>query len=107
MRFHLIGLVLMASVAVPAAAQRPESVDKRIDRIEQELRAVQRRVFPGANGPAIAPEMDQAASVPTPTGVPASSAVADMSATLDAIEGPLRSRPGPAEQNARRPPPLA
>jgi TolA-binding protein len=102
MRFHLIGLMLMASVAVPAAAQRPESIDKRLDRIEQELRAVQRRVFPGANGPVIAPEMDQAAVPPTPAGVPASSAVADINARLDAIEGQLRTLTGQAEQNANR-----
>ena len=71
MRFHLIGLVLLASVAMPAMAQREESVDRRLDRIEQELRAVQRRVFPGANGPVLAPEMEAPAPAPPAAGVPA------------------------------------
>jgi TolA-binding protein len=102
MRFHLIGLVLLASVAVPATAQRPESVDRRLDRIEQELRAVQRRVFPDANGAVIAPEMDPARAVAAPAGVPATSAVADINARLDAIEGQLRTLTGQAEQNANR-----
>src|SRR5438309_2012122 len=102
MRFHLIGLVLMASVAVPAAAQRPESVDRRLDRIEQELRAVQRRVFPGANGPVLAPEMEAAPAAPPNAGVPASSAAADINARLDSIEGQLRTLTGQAEQNANR-----
>jgi TolA-binding protein len=102
MRFHLIGLVLMASVAVPAVAQRPESVDKRLDRIEQELRAVQRRVFPGANGPVLAPEMEAPAAATSPVGVPASSAVVDMNARLDSIEAQLRALTGQAEQNANR-----
>jgi TolA-binding protein len=92
----------MASVAVPAAAQRAESVDRRLDRIEQELRAVQRRVFPGANGAVIAPEVDPAARAAQPAGVPASSAVADMNARLDAIEGQLRALTGQSEQNANR-----
>lgn len=103
MRFHLIGLMLMASVAVPAVAQqRTESVDKRLERVEQELRAVQRRVFPGANGAVIAPEMEASNPAAAPAGVPASSAVTDINARLDAIEGQLRTLTGQAEQNANR-----
>ncbi|HEX8379804.1 MAG TPA: hypothetical protein VF619_04545, partial [Allosphingosinicella sp.] len=56
MRFHLVGMLLMASVAAPAAAQRAESTERRIERLEQELRAVQRRVFPG--GAQVAPEIE-------------------------------------------------
>ena len=102
MRFHLIGLVLLASVAVPATAQRTETTERRLDRIEQELKAVQRRVFPGANGAVIAPEMDPARVAVPQGGVPASSAVADMSARLDAVESQLRALTGQAEQNANR-----
>lgn len=102
MRFHLIGLALLAGVAMPAVAQRPESIDKRLDRIEQELRAVQRRVFPGANGPVLAPEMEAPAPATTPAGVPASNAVVDMNARLDSIEAQLRAITGQEEQNANR-----
>ncbi len=102
MRFHLIGLALLASVTVPVLAQRPESVDKRLDRIEQELRAVQRRVFPGANGPVLAPEMEAQTPTAPPAGVPATSAVADVNARLDSIEAQLRSLTGQSEQNANR-----
>lgn len=102
MRFHLIGLVLLASVAVPATAQRTESPERRLDRIEQELRAVQRKVFPGANGAVIAPEMDPARAAISQGGVPASSAVADLNARLDAVESQLRALTGQAEQNANR-----
>jgi len=102
MRFHLIGLALLASVTVPAMAQRPESIDKRLDRIEQELRAVQRKVFPGTNGPVLAPEMEPQTSPPPPVGVPATSAVADLGARLDSIEAQLRALTGQSEQNANR-----
>jgi TolA-binding protein len=69
---------------------------------EQELKAVQRRVFPGANGAMIAPEMDAAPIVAPAGGAPASSAVADINARLDAVEGQLRALTGQAEQNANR-----
>jgi TolA-binding protein len=105
MRFQrgtLIGLVLLASVAMPAAAQRAETIDRRVDRLEQELRAVQRRVFPDANGPVIAPEIGGAAPISAPSGVPATSPVADLNARLDALETQLRSLTGQVEQGSNR-----
>jgi TolA-binding protein len=102
MRFHLIGFVLLASIAMPAAAQRAETIDRRVDRLEQELRAVQRRVFPDANGPVIAPEIGAAATPARPAGVPATSPVADLDARLDALEASLRSLTGQVEQNSNR-----
>jgi TolA-binding protein len=100
MRFHLVGMLLLASVAVPAAAQRNDSPEKRIERLEQQLRAVQRRVFP--NGAQVAPEIEPQASAATPAGVPASSAVADLTARVDAIEAQLRELTGQVEQGANR-----
>jgi TolA-binding protein len=102
MRFHLIPLLLLASLAVPAVAQRAETIDRRVDRLEQELRAVQRRVFPDANGPVIAPEIGGPASVPAPSGVPATSPVADLNARLDALETQLRTLTGQVEQGTNR-----
>jgi TolA-binding protein len=100
MRFHLVGMLLMASVAVPAAAQRNESNERRIERLEQELRAVQRRVFPG--GAQVAPEIEQQQAPGTQAGVPASSAVADLTARVDSLEGQLRELTGQVEQNGNR-----
>lgn len=100
MRFHLVGMLLLASVAMPAAAQRSESPEKRIERLEQQLRAVQRRVFP--SGAEVAPEIEPQPSGAGPAGVPATSAVADLTARVDAIETQLRELTGQAEQNANR-----
>jgi TolA-binding protein len=100
MRFHLVAMLLMASVAVPAAAQRGESAERRIERLEQQLRAVQRRVFP--NGAEIAPEIDPRQPTATQTGVPASSAVADLTARVDSLEAQLRELTGQIEQNGNR-----
>jgi TolA-binding protein len=100
MRFHLVAMLLMASVAVPAAAQRGESAERRIERLEQQLRAVQRRVFP--NGAEIAPEIDPRQPAGTQSGVPASSAVADLTARVDSLEAQLRELTGQIEQNGNR-----
>jgi TolA-binding protein len=100
MRFHLVGMLLLASVAVPAAAQRSETPEKRIERLEQQLRAVQRRVFP--NGAEVAPEIEPQQPAGTQAGVPASSAVADLTARVDSLEAQLRELTGQTEQNGNR-----
>ncbi|HEX9947144.1 MAG TPA: outer membrane protein assembly factor BamD [Allosphingosinicella sp.] len=100
MRFHLVAMLLMASVAAPAAAQRNESPERRIERLEQELRAVQRRVFPG--GAQVAPEIEPQQPSGTQAGVPASSAVADLTARVDSLEAQLRELTGQIEQNGNR-----
>ena len=90
MRFHLLGLALMASVATPALAQRAEPIDRRVDRLEQQLRAVQRRVFPGGN---VSPEIGT-----DPVQVPGPSlsgdALSSLNARVDAIEAQLRALTG-------------
>jgi TolA-binding protein len=101
MRFHLIGLILLASAAMPAAAQE-QRVERRVDRLEQEMRAVQRRVFPGGNGPYVGPEMGGEVRTIDPAGVPSSSAVADLTQRVDSLESQLAALTGQIEQNANR-----
>jgi TolA-binding protein len=100
MRIQLLALVLFAGVAFPAAAQQngsqPERIDRRIGKLEQEMRAVQRRVFPGGN---VEPEIRPETSVEPLPGVPASNATADLSARVDALESQLASLTGQIEQN--------
>ena len=100
MRFHLVGMLLLASLAAPAAAQRGETQERRIERLEQELRAVQRKVFPG--GAQVAPEIEPPAAMAGQAGVPASSAVADLTSRVDAHETQLRELTGQVEQNGNR-----
>jgi TolA-binding protein len=100
MRFHLVAMLAMAFAAVPAAAQRNESPERRIERLEQQLRAVQRRVFP--NGAEIAPEIDRQPTAGVEAGVPASSAVADLTARMDSLEAQLRELTGQVEQGGNR-----
>jgi TolA-binding protein len=100
MRFHLVAMLLLASAAAPAVAQRSETPERRIERLEQQLKAVQRRVFP--NGAEIAPEIDRQQAAAGQAGVPASSAVADLTARVDSLEAQLRELTGQVEQNGNR-----
>lgn len=102
MRFHLLGLILMAGVAMPASAQQADRIDRRVDRLEQEMRAVQRRVFPGANAPYVGPEIGAQQRPIEQQGAPTGTAVADLTARVDALESQLASMTGQIEQNANR-----
>jgi TolA-binding protein len=102
MRFHLLGLVLMASVAAPAFAQDGNRVERRVDRLEQEMRAVQRRVFPGAAGPYVGPEINEQVRPAEQQGVAGGSAVSDLTARVDALESQLAQLTGQVEQNGNR-----
>ncbi len=100
MRFHLLGLILLATAAVPAAAQRTETVERRVDRLEQELRAVQRRVFPGGRGQIVEPEIrpETVTSQPTASG----DAFSSLFERVNALENQLRTLTGQVEEQGFR-----
>lgn len=75
MRFHLLGLVLLAGTAAGASAQTNAIVQ---------------------------PEISAARPTQTIGGIPASSAVADLTARVDALEAQLARLTGQAEENAYR-----
>jgi TolA-binding protein len=102
MRVPSLVLLLLATVSMPALAQKTETVDQRLQRVEKELRAVQRKVFPGGTAPTVEPEIRQSTTSGTVAGAPATNAVADMAARLDAIEMQLRTLTGQAEENSHR-----
>ncbi|MBL0914104.1 MAG: tetratricopeptide repeat protein [Sphingopyxis sp.] len=97
-------VTLMGAAAIAIAAAAPvqaqdASVTKRVDRLEKEMRAVQRQVFPGG-APAffegeIAPDNTPGERVNS-SGAP----VADLTARVDALESQLQTLTGQTEQNA-------
>jgi TolA-binding protein len=102
MRFHLLGLLLLAGLAVPAPAQRAEPVERRVDRLEQELRAVQRRVFPNGRAQFVEPEIGAPRDIPQAAGQPSGDALASLAARADAMEAQLRTLTGQVEEQGFR-----
>lgn len=102
MRFrHLLGLALLAGTAVPAIAQPRETLDRRVDRIEQELRAVQRRVFPGGRAQFVEPEIGAPAPSQAPGGM-SGDAMTNLVSRVDALETQLRVLTGQVEEQGFR-----
>ena len=83
---------------VPAAAQDQSA---RIERLEKELRAVQRKVFPGASGRFFEPEIAPTAPA-NPNISTSNSAVADLIIRVDALERTLADLTGRIEQQGFR-----
>lgn len=101
MRISLIAAMLLAGVATPALAQRTETVEQRVNRLEQELRAVQRRVFPGGRAQFVEPEIRPQAATPTETA-PASTALSNLTTRVDALEAQLRTLTNQVEEQGFR-----
>ena len=99
MRIGILAALLLAGTAFPAAAQ-DKRVDRRVEKLEGEMRAVQRKVFPG--GAMVQPEIQPETSPASLGGVPATSAVADLTSRVDALEAQLARLTGQAEENANR-----
>lgn len=97
----------LASVAVPVAAQTGRAgaaggIEGRVDRLEREMRAVQRKVFPGGAGQTIEPQITPPERQPGAPGQPATSAVADLNARVSAVESQLTQMTGQIEQTQYR-----
>lgn len=92
----LIAAVGAATLPVPTLAQT--TIDGRVTRLEKEMRAVQRKVFPGGAGMTLEPEITPPQAPATAAGTPATSPVADLTARVTAIETQLRSLTAQVEQ---------
>lgn len=93
----------LASLAMPVAAQTSrDGIEGRVDRLEREMRAVQRKVFPGGAGQTVEPQITAPdRSGPAP-GIPASGVVTDLTARVGAVESQLATLTGQIEQSQYR-----
>lgn len=97
----------LASMAAPVAAQTSRGnaaggIEGRVDRLEREMRAVQRKVFPGGAGQTIEPQITPPQQQGGAPGLPATSVVADLNARVSAVESQLSSMTGQIEQTQYR-----
>lgn len=101
-RKAIIGSLLagfaFVSVASPAAAQD----DARLRKIESEVRALQRAVFPGGEGRFFTPEVLTPGAQPQPqaqVGTPSTTALVDVLARLDTLETQVAQITARTEEN--------
>ena len=98
MRAPLLAATALGLVAAPALAQTQANVEGRVGRLESEMRAVQRKVFPGGAGQYLQPEVQAPPPQREADGVPAGSALADLTARVASLEGEMASLTGQVEQ---------
>ncbi|HWK41791.1 MAG TPA: hypothetical protein VNR60_07655 [Croceibacterium sp.] len=104
-RKTVAGLVLAGLGATLLPAPLAAQDEARLRKIESELRALQRAVFPGGDGRYFTPEVDtsQPQQPQNPTvGIPSTSALTDVLARLDALEGQLAQLTARTEENANQ-----
>jgi TolA-binding protein len=100
-RFLLISAsACVLAAATPALAQK--TVEGRVDKLEKEMNAVQRKVFPGGAGQVIAPDVTPEAAPVQQAGTPASSPLADLTSRVSAIETQVARLTGQVEENEHR-----
>ncbi len=106
MRQPLIATLLLHMLLVPqialAQSEKP-GIDDRVNKLEREMRAVQRKIFPGGDPRFFEPEI----TPPTPSadmaaGTPATTPIADLTARVGALEGALQQLTGQVEQQGFR-----
>lgn len=91
----------LTPVGQQSAAQAqaaPESTDVRLRRIEAELRAVQRKVFPDGAGKTFGPDITTPASGSMPPA-PTPTAVTDLLTRMDAVEAQLQRLTAASEES--------
>lgn len=99
MRKFTFATLLLASVAAAPAIAQSDPLSQRVGKLEKEMTAVQRKVFP--NGVAVEPEIGGGAPA-VAAGNPASSPVADLNARVDALESQIQALTGQVETDGNR-----
>ncbi|MET4896208.1 YbgF trimerization domain-containing protein [Sphingomonadaceae bacterium jetA1] len=98
--------LLLAGVAavlvLPAAVSAQSNVEGRVTKLESEMRAVQRKVFPGGAGQYVQPQVSAPQTQVQAAGVPATSALADLTSRVTSLEEQMAGLTGQIEQNGHR-----
>lgn len=89
---------MLAAVPLAAVHAQDNQDEARLRKIEAEIRALQRTVFPGGDTKYFEPEI-RPGTPATTTNTPSTTAVTDILVRLDAIEGQLQRLTARAEEN--------
>ncbi len=95
-------VVLTLALAAPALAQTVDTgMEARLRKLEAEVSALQRVVFPGGDG-RFFPQIQPSQNGTTPAGTPASNPNADMLTRMDALEGQVARLTAQVEEDRNR-----
>jgi TolA-binding protein len=98
-----VAVAALASVSMPVVAQSGrDGMEGRVDRLEREMRAVQRKVFPGGAGQTVEPQITAPQPSTAAPGTPASGVVTDLTARVGALESQMASMTGQIEQTGHK-----
>lgn len=98
MRILIAVAILAAGSGWSAPVLAQSAIEGRVDRLEREMRAVQRRVFPGGAGRTVEPEIVAPPLDLSAPGVPAGSPIANLETRLTSLESQLATLTGQIEQ---------
>jgi TolA-binding protein len=104
MRIVMAAAVLCAAMSVSgtAAAQTTTvTVEGRVDRLEREMRAVQRKIFPGGAGKTVEAQITPETNTVVP-GSPVDTPLGDLTQRVGALEGQIQQMTGQVEQDQNR-----
>lgn len=88
--FRIIVAALALGTVMPSAALAQTAIESRVDRLEREMKAVQRKVFPGGAGQVVAPDAAPAPSGPPP-GSPIAGPVTNLEQRVTVLESNFSS----------------
>lgn len=93
--------VCLVAGATPALAQSANT-ELRLNKVESEVRALQRKVFPGSGDKYFTPEIATPAPTPAVGPPPSTSALSDVLTRMDSLESQVARLTGQVEQNTNR-----
>ncbi|MBV7257473.1 outer membrane protein assembly factor BamD [Pacificimonas sp. WHA3] len=96
----LLACIALGILAPAASAQTVDTLDRRLDRLEKEVRAVQRKVFPGADSDFFEPEITPPADSNGGFGVPAVTPSTIVTDRIEALEAQVQSLTGQMEETS-------
>ena len=92
--------VIAAGMAMTPAVAQDAGTEARLKKAEAEIRALQRKVFPGGDGKFFEPQISSAQPTgTTTTSAPSTTAVTDILARLDAMEAQIARLTAQTEEN--------
>jgi TolA-binding protein len=101
MRNYVVAAIILAGLGpLPAYAQ--STVEGRVDRLEGEMRAVQRKVFPGGKSQFVQPQIVPPAPQSDVPGTPAGNPITDLNARVSALESQISGLTGEIETTQHR-----